>query len=56
MVRYLSPRNRVARRFGVNIFGRIRNPLLHKANPRGSMVRVEGRSLTTVCSWKKSKS
>ncbi len=35
MVRYLSPRNRVARRFGVNIFGRVRNPLLHKANPPG---------------------
>ena len=35
MVRYLSPRNRIARRFGVNIFGRVRNPLLHKANPPG---------------------
>ncbi|MBN4067391.1 30S ribosomal protein S4 [Simkania negevensis] len=35
MVRYLDPKNRVARRFGVNIFGRARNPLLHKQNPPG---------------------
>jgi small subunit ribosomal protein S4 len=35
MARYTGPKNRIARRFGVNIFGRIRNPLLHKANPPG---------------------
>lgn len=35
MVRYTGPKNRVARRFGANIFGRIRNPLLHKPNPPG---------------------
>ncbi len=35
MVRYTGPKNRIARRFGVNIFGRLRNPLLHKPNPPG---------------------
>lgn len=35
MSRYTGPKNRIARRFGVNIFGRKRNPLLHKANPPG---------------------
>lgn len=35
MARYTGPKNRIARRFGVNIFGRLRNPLLHKANPPG---------------------
>ncbi len=35
MVRYTGPRNRIARRFGVNIFGRARNPLIHKAHPPG---------------------
>jgi small subunit ribosomal protein S4 len=35
MVRYTGPKNRIARRFGVNIFGRARNPLLHKPNPPG---------------------
>lgn len=35
MVRYTGPKNRIARRFGVNIFGRARNPLLHKASPAG---------------------
>lgn len=35
MVRYTGPRNRIARRFGVNIFNRARNPLVHKANPPG---------------------
>lgn len=36
MVRYTGPKNRIARRFGVNIFGRARNPMLHKANPPGA--------------------
>jgi small subunit ribosomal protein S4 len=36
MVRYTGKKNRVARRFGVNIFGRVRNPLLHKQNPPGA--------------------
>lgn len=35
MVRYTGPKNRIARRFGVNIFGRARNPLLHKSSPPG---------------------
>lgn len=35
MVRYTGPRNRIARRYGINIFGRARNPLIHKANPPG---------------------
>lgn len=35
MVRYRGPKNRIARRFGANIFGKSRNPLLHKANPPG---------------------
>ena len=35
MSRYTGKKNRVARRFGVNIFGRARNPLLHKSNPPG---------------------
>jgi small subunit ribosomal protein S4 len=35
MARYTGNRNRIARRYGVNIFGRARNPLLHKSNPPG---------------------
>ena len=35
MARYTGPKNRIARRFGVNVFGRARNPLLHKPNPPG---------------------
>lgn len=35
MARYTGPKNRIARRFGANIFGRIRNPMLHKQNPPG---------------------
>ena len=35
MSRYTGPKNRVARRFGVNLFGRARNPLAHKPNPPG---------------------
>lgn len=35
MARYTGSKNRIARRFGVNIFGRLRNPLLHKQNPPG---------------------
>lgn len=35
MVRYTGKKNRIARRYGVNIFGRARNPLLHKQNPPG---------------------
>lgn len=35
MARYTGKKNRVARRFGINIFGRARNPLLHKPNPPG---------------------
>lgn len=35
MSRYTGPKNRIARRFGVNIFGRKRNPLIHKPNAPG---------------------
>lgn len=35
MARYRGPKNRLARKFGANIFGRARNPLLHKSNPPG---------------------
>lgn len=35
MARYRGPKNRIARRFGVNIFERQHNPLLHKPNPPG---------------------
>lgn len=35
MSRYTDPKNRVARRFGVNLFGRSRNPLVHKPHPAG---------------------
>lgn len=35
MARYRGPKNRIARKFGVNVFGRARNPLLHKPNPPG---------------------
>lgn len=35
MARFIGNKNRIARRFGINIFGRTRNPLLHKPNPPG---------------------
>ncbi len=35
MSRYRGPKNRIARKFGANIFGRARNPLIHKQNPPG---------------------
>jgi small subunit ribosomal protein S4 len=35
MVRYTDPKNRVSRRFGINVLGRKRNPLVHKPNPAG---------------------
>ena len=35
MARYTGPKNRIARKFGANIFGRLRNPLIHKPNPPG---------------------
>jgi len=35
MGRYRGPKNRLARRFGVNVFNKARNPLLHKSNPPG---------------------
>lgn len=35
MSRYTGAKNRISRRFGVNIFGRAKNPLLHKPNPPG---------------------
>ena len=35
MSRYRGPKNRIARKFGANIFGKRRNPLLHKPTPPG---------------------
>jgi len=35
MSRYTGAKNRIARKYGANIFGRLRNPLLHKPNPPG---------------------
>jgi small subunit ribosomal protein S4 len=35
MSRYTGPKNRIARRFSANIFGKARNPLLHKQHPPG---------------------
>ena len=35
MTRYRGPKNRIARKLGVNIFGRARNPLAHKSHPPG---------------------
>jgi small subunit ribosomal protein S4 len=35
MARYRGPKNRIARKFGANIFGKARNPLLHKEKPPG---------------------
>ncbi len=35
MAQYTGPKNRISRRFGANIFGRARNPLVHKPNPPG---------------------
>lgn len=35
MARYTGPKNRIARRFGANIFGKSKNPLLRKPNPPG---------------------
>jgi len=35
MARYRGPKNRIARRFSANIFGKLRNPLLHKQHPAG---------------------
>lgn len=35
MARYRGPKNRIARKFSANIFGKARNPMLHKANPPG---------------------
>jgi small subunit ribosomal protein S4 len=35
MATYRGPKNRIARRFGANIFGRARNPMLHKQHAPG---------------------
>lgn len=35
MSRYRGAKNRVARKFGVNVFSKARNPLQHKPNPPG---------------------
>ncbi len=35
MARYTGPKNRIARKFGANVFGKSRNPLAHKPNPPG---------------------
>ncbi len=35
MARYRGAKNRIARRLGVNVFGRSKNPLVHKGHPPG---------------------
>ena len=35
MTRYRGPKNRIARKFGANIFGKARNPMLHKQHAPG---------------------
>lgn len=35
MARYRGPKNRIARKYGANIFGKARNPMLHKQHPPG---------------------
>lgn len=35
MARYRGPKNRIARKFGANLFGKARNPMLHKEHPPG---------------------
>jgi small subunit ribosomal protein S4 len=35
MARYRGAKNRIARRLGVNVFGRSKNPLAHKPHPPG---------------------
>ncbi len=35
MARYRGPKNRIARKFSANIFGKARNPMLHKQNAPG---------------------
>jgi small subunit ribosomal protein S4 len=35
MARYLGPKNRIARKFGTNIFGRLKNPVAKRPNPPG---------------------
>lgn len=35
MSRYRGPKNRIARKLGANVFGSLRNPLIHKQNPPG---------------------
>lgn len=35
MARYRGPKNRIARKFSANLFGKLRNPMLHKENPPG---------------------
>lgn len=35
MARYTGPKNRIARKFSANIFGKLRNPMLHKQHPPG---------------------
>ena len=35
MARDRGPKNRIARKFGANIFGKARNPMLHKQHPPG---------------------
>ena len=56
MARYTGPKNRIARRFGVNIFGRARNPLLHKPNPAGMHGAKRKKNLIMECSLMNNKS
>ncbi|HRD55313.1 MAG TPA: hypothetical protein PLC42_02840 [Parachlamydiaceae bacterium] len=56
MARYIGNKNRIARRFGANIFGRARNPLLHKPNPPGVHEQDAVKNRIMVCSLKRNKS
>ncbi|MFC1504277.1 30S ribosomal protein S4, partial [Spirochaetota bacterium] len=35
MSRYRGPRNKIARRFGINLWERVKDPLVKKKNPPG---------------------
>ena len=55
MARFIGKKNRIARRFGVNIFGRSRNPLLHKPNPPGMHGLVGAKNQILAYSLKREK-
>lgn len=56
MARYRGPKNRIARKFGANIFGRRKNPLATKSNPPGMHGAKEKNAPTSAISYMKNKS